>query len=33
MHYGAIVGSEDDAVKFAKSLEGVVPVRILQKES
>lgn len=33
MHYGAIVGSEDDAVKFAKSLEGVVPVRILKKES
>jgi L-ascorbate metabolism protein UlaG (beta-lactamase superfamily) len=33
MHYGAIVGSESDALKFAKSLEGVVPVRVLKKES
>ena len=33
MHYGAIVGSKDDAVKFAKSLEGVMPVRVLKKES
>jgi len=33
MHYGAIVGGEADAQKFAKALEGVVPVRVLKKES
>lgn len=32
MHYGAIVGDESDAQRFAKALEGVVPVRILPKE-
>lgn len=32
MHYGAIVGSEDDAKAFAQALEGVIPVRILPKE-
>ncbi len=32
MHYGAIVGDENDAAKFAKALEGLVPVRVLQKE-
>lgn len=31
MHYGAIVGSEDDARKFAKGLEGKVEVMILPK--
>jgi len=33
MHYGAIVGSEDDAVKFKKALEGQVDVVILSKQS
>jgi L-ascorbate metabolism protein UlaG (beta-lactamase superfamily) len=33
MHYGAIVGDESDADKFAKALAGVVPVKILPKES
>jgi L-ascorbate metabolism protein UlaG (beta-lactamase superfamily) len=33
MHYGAIVGSEDDAVKFAKALQGQIEVVILPKES
>ena len=33
MHYGAIVGSEDDAKKFKKALEGQVEVVILQKET
>jgi L-ascorbate metabolism protein UlaG (beta-lactamase superfamily) len=34
MHYGAIVGSEDDAVKFKKSLEkDGIEVVILQKET
>ncbi len=33
MHYGAIVGSEDDAVKFKKALEGLIEVVILQKET
>jgi L-ascorbate metabolism protein UlaG (beta-lactamase superfamily) len=33
MHYGAIVGSEDDAVKFAKALRGQIEVVILPKES
>ncbi|MBU1274686.1 MAG: MBL fold metallo-hydrolase [Proteobacteria bacterium] len=32
MHYGAIVGEEGDANRFAKDLEGLVPVRILPKE-
>ncbi|NLI81610.1 MAG: MBL fold metallo-hydrolase [Deltaproteobacteria bacterium] len=32
MHYGAIVGSEDDAVRFKKALEGVVNVAILSKQ-
>ncbi len=31
MHYGAIVGSEDDAKKFKKALEGEIEVVILQK--
>ena len=33
MHYGAIVGSEEDAKKFKKTLEGQVEVVILQKET
>ncbi len=33
MHYGAIVGSEDDAKKFQKALEGHVEVVILQRET
>jgi L-ascorbate metabolism protein UlaG (beta-lactamase superfamily) len=33
MHYGAIVGSEDDAKKFKKALEGQVEVVILKKET
>ncbi len=32
MHYGAIVGSEDDAVRFKKALEGEIDVVILKKE-
>ncbi len=32
MHYGAIVGSEDDAIRFKKALEGIVDVLILKKE-
>ncbi len=32
MHYASIVGSEDDAKKFKKSLEGQIEVVILQKE-
>ena len=33
MHYGAIVGSEDDARKFKNALEGQIEVVILQKET
>jgi L-ascorbate metabolism protein UlaG (beta-lactamase superfamily) len=33
MHYGAIVGSEDDAVKFKKALLGEIEVVILPKET
>lgn len=32
MHYGKIVGSEDDAKKFARELEGEVKVVIKEKE-
>ncbi|MGD8564708.1 MAG: MBL fold metallo-hydrolase [Desulfarculaceae bacterium] len=32
MHYGAIVGDQSDADRFAQALEGVVPVRVLPKE-
>ncbi len=32
IHYGAIVGAEDDAREFKKLLEGIVEVRILEKE-
>ena len=32
MHYGAIVGSEQDALDFQKSLEGKIEVRVLTKE-
>lgn len=32
MHYGAIVGSENDAVQFKKALEGEIEVSILSKE-
>jgi len=32
MHYGSIVGSEDDAKKFKKALEGQIDVVILKKE-
>jgi L-ascorbate metabolism protein UlaG (beta-lactamase superfamily) len=31
MHYGAIVGDEQDAVRFEKDLAGKVDVRILKK--
>jgi L-ascorbate metabolism protein UlaG (beta-lactamase superfamily) len=31
MHYGAIVGSEEDAFRFQKALEGKIEVRVLQK--
>jgi len=31
MHYGAIVGDEQDAARFQKALEGKVEVRILEK--
>jgi L-ascorbate metabolism protein UlaG (beta-lactamase superfamily) len=33
MHYGSIVGSEDDAKKFRKALEGKIEVVVLQKET
>jgi L-ascorbate metabolism protein UlaG (beta-lactamase superfamily) len=33
MHYGAIVGSEDDALRFKKALQGEIEVAILAKES
>jgi len=33
MHYGAIVGSEDDAKKFKKALDGQIDVVILDKET
>ena len=33
MHYGAIVGTEEDAKKFKKALEGQIEVVILQKET
>lgn len=33
MHYGAIVGTEEDAKKFAELLKGTVDVRILTKKS
>ena len=33
MHYGAIVGDEADAQRFAQALAGKVDVRILNKES
>lgn len=33
MHYGAIVGTEDDARKFAELLKGLVDVRILPKKN
>ncbi len=32
MHYGAIVGDENDAQKFAEALEGLMAVRVLTKE-
>jgi L-ascorbate metabolism protein UlaG (beta-lactamase superfamily) len=32
MHYGAIVGDEQDAVNFKEALQEKVPVRILEKE-
>lgn len=31
MHFGAIVGENQDAIAFAKQLEGKIPVKILQK--
>lgn len=33
MHYGAIVGTEDDARRFQKALEGEIDVVILNKET
>jgi L-ascorbate metabolism protein UlaG (beta-lactamase superfamily) len=32
MHYGTIVGSDEDALKFKKALEGRIEVTILPKE-
>lgn len=32
MHYGSLVGSRDDAVSFAGSLEGMVNVKIMERE-
>ncbi len=32
MHYGAIVGSKDDAKRFAEELKGKITVEILQEE-
>ena len=32
MHYGTIVGSPDDALRFKNALEGRIPVAILPKE-
>jgi L-ascorbate metabolism protein UlaG (beta-lactamase superfamily) len=32
MHYGAIVGTADDAAKFKKALEGEMDVAVLAKE-
>jgi L-ascorbate metabolism protein UlaG (beta-lactamase superfamily) len=32
MHYGAIVGSKDDAKRFADGLKGKIEVVILQEE-
>jgi L-ascorbate metabolism protein UlaG (beta-lactamase superfamily) len=32
MHYGAIVGESDDAGRFARLLEGKVPVKVLPQE-
>jgi L-ascorbate metabolism protein UlaG (beta-lactamase superfamily) len=33
MHYGAIVGSKNDAMKFKNSLEGFCEVAIMENES
>lgn len=32
MHYGAIIGSEDDAIKFADALKGKIEVIILKQQ-
>ncbi len=32
MHYGAIVGEEQDALNFKKALEGEIEVRVLKKQ-
>jgi len=32
MHYGAIVGGEEDALRFKQALEGKIEVLVLQKE-
>ena len=32
MHYGAIVGDEEDALKFKNALEGTIDVLVLKKE-
>jgi L-ascorbate metabolism protein UlaG (beta-lactamase superfamily) len=32
MHYGSIVGSSDDAIKFAEGLKGKIEVVVLQEE-
>ena len=32
MHYGAIVGEEQDAIDFKKALEGEIEVRVLKKQ-
>lgn len=33
MHYGAIVGDQNDAKAFAQGLEGIIPVLVLDKEA
>ena len=33
MHFGTIVGGDEDAVRFQKGLEGKIQVRILNKQS
>lgn len=32
MHYGAIVGGEDDALRFQKALDGTIDVVVMQKQ-
>ncbi len=32
MHYNSIVGTEEDAVRFAEALKGKIEVRVLKQE-